>query len=128
MDEINYVNRMKRNKEDEDGRIEKLQYVKDFEDSHVQIRERSLTEFLDMFPNGEKRFLNSAIFNRTIQCLAAGVDPLTIIDGLLAVIEEQFKPLVSRLEEMSRPVSIILKDRMSEEDVNTVPLSNQNKE
>ena len=39
--------------------------------------------------NGESRFQNSSLLNRSIQVLARGGDPIIIIDQLINIIDEQ---------------------------------------
>lgn len=48
----------------------------------------SISELIEKFPNGQERFLNSALFNQIIQSLARGTEPLSIIDDLIVMQEE----------------------------------------
>lgn len=43
------------------------------------------------FKNGEERYRTSATFNRTVQMLVRGADPLEVIDQLITITDDTQK-------------------------------------
>ena len=50
-------------------------------------------ELISKFKDGDKRYLESSLFNSVIHSLALGTDPLEIIDQLITVTEDTKKTL-----------------------------------
>jgi hypothetical protein len=46
-----------------------------------------LEALISQFKNGEERYRKSALVNQTINVLLMGVDPVSVIDNLISIIE-----------------------------------------
>lgn len=63
------------------------------------MNSQKVQAILDKFPDGEKRFRESAIFNNTIMALSADQDPLKIIDQLINIISNTQNELKRVIED-----------------------------
>lgn len=72
------------------------------EETHNKIK-----YILSKFPDGEKRFRESAIFNKVIQCLIRDVDPMVIIDQLIDTTERTQKAFTDYAQKAPMPPIIL---------------------
>ena len=83
------------------GKI-KIQSVMDTQ----QERYKKTDEMLAKFPDGKRRFRESALFNKVIQTLIRDGDPFVIIDQLINSAEDSQKALEQYMNRTTPSISI----------------------
>lgn len=59
------------------------------------------------FKDGQDRYKKSALFNRVVQSLVRGADPMEMIDQLITITEDTQKAFERYVERDDRPISFI---------------------